>query len=175
MSSFAVTSNSILNFQELQYSKIDKKVIKHIEDQNEKKRKLVEEAKNNNMLQECGCCYNDECLLEDMYSCKEGHNFCQDCVQRASEVSKFSKNEKPFKNWSCKKAIYVFDILFIFKQVAMGDGKIMLHCLGSCEASFDITVLQKALKPDFFSKWFRKIQMAEIGEVSTRKGLIDWL
>ena len=48
----------------------------------------------------------------------------------------------------------------------MGDGKITLQCLGSCEASFDITELQKALKPEFFSKWFRKIQMAEIGEVS---------
>ena len=55
----------------------------------------------------------------------------------------------------------------------MGDGKIMLHCLGSCEASFDITVLQKALKPDFFSKWFRKIQMAEIGEVSKNKEMIE--
>ena len=48
----------------------------------------------------------------------------------------------------------------------MGDGKITLQCLGSCEANFDITELQKALKPEFFSKWFRKIQMAEIGEVS---------
>ena len=55
---------------------------------------------------------------------------------------------------------------FSFKQVAMGDGKITLQCLGSCEANFDITELQKALKPEFFSKWFRKIQMAEIGEVS---------
>ena len=94
----------------------------------------MEEARNNNALQECGCCYNDECLLEDMFSCKDGHNFCQDCIQRASEV-------------------------------AMGDGKITLQCLGSCKANFDITVLQKALRPDFFSKWFRKIQMAEIGEV----------
>ena len=48
----------------------------------------------------------------------------------------------------------------------MGDGKITLECLGSCEAIFDITILQKALKPDMFSKWFRKIQMAEIGEVN---------
>ena len=51
-------------------------------------------------------------------------------------------------------------------KVAMGDGKITLECLGNCEAIFDITILQKALKPDIFSKWFRKIQMAEIGEVS---------
>ena len=60
----------------------------------------------------------------------------------------------------------VFESNLFSKQVAMGDGKITLQCLGSCEANFDITELQKALKPEFFSKWFRKIQMAEIGEVS---------
>ena len=49
----------------------------------------------------------------------------------------------------------------------MGDGKITLECLENCDAIFDLTCLQKALKPDMFSKWFRKIQMAEIGEVST--------
>ena len=48
----------------------------------------------------------------------------------------------------------------------MGDGKITLMCLENCDAIFDLTCLQKALKPDVFSKWFRKIQMAEIGEVS---------
>ena len=49
----------------------------------------------------------------------------------------------------------------------MGDGKITLECfLGGCDAIFDLTCLQKALKPDVFSKWSSKIQMAEIGEVS---------
>ena len=49
----------------------------------------------------------------------------------------------------------------------MGDSKITLECfLGGCDAIFDLTCLQKALKPDVFSKWFSKIQMAEIGEVS---------
>ena len=62
-------------------------MIKHIEDQKEIKRKIVEEARKNNMLQECGCCYNDECLLDDMLPCREGHHFCIECVQRASEVS----------------------------------------------------------------------------------------
>ena len=123
-----------LNFlKELQYSKIDQEVIKHIENEKDLKRKIVEEARKNNQLQECGCCYNDECLLEDMLPCREGHNFCIECVQRGSEV-------------------------------AMGDGKITLQCLGDCTAIFDLTCLQKALKPEMFSKWFRKIQMAEIGE-----------
>ena len=72
--------------QELQYSKIDQEVIKHIENEKDLKRKIVEEARKNNQLQECGCCYNDECLLEDMLPCREGHNFCIECVQRGSEV-----------------------------------------------------------------------------------------
>ena len=67
---------------------IDQQVIKHIEDQKIRKTKLIDEARNNNLLQECGCCYNDECLLEDMFLCKDGHSFCQDCIQRASEVQK---------------------------------------------------------------------------------------
>ncbi len=80
---------------------------------------------------ECTCCYNDECLDEDMLPCRGGHLFCRECVQRASEV-------------------------------AIGEGKVDLTCLGQCEEVFELSTLQKALKPNTFAKWLSRIQLAEI-------------
>ena len=62
-------------------------MIRHIEEQKENKRNMIENARKSNTLQECGCCYNDECLLDDMLPCRDAHTFCTDCVQRASEVN----------------------------------------------------------------------------------------
>ena len=36
----------------------------------------VEEARNNNLLCECECCYTNELLLEDMIKCDNGHEYC---------------------------------------------------------------------------------------------------
>ena len=72
----------------MQYSRIDHLVIEHIKEQKEIKKRMIEEARDANLLQECGCCYNDDNLLEDMLPCRKGHNFCAECVQRGSEVCK---------------------------------------------------------------------------------------
>ena len=77
-----------LNFlKELQYSRKEEDVKKFVNDQKEKHDKLVAEAKEAGNLMECVCCFNDECLVEDMLPCGGGHLFCKDCVQRASEVN----------------------------------------------------------------------------------------
>merc|ERR1719433_2349323 len=47
-------------------------------------------------------------------------------------------------------------------EVAIGDGKIHLNCLGHCDEEFALATLQKALKANTFSKWLRRIQIAEI-------------
>ena len=60
-----------------------KEFIKNKEEVHEKK---VAAAKESGSLTECLCCYNDECLLEDMLACAGGHLFCKECIQRASEV-----------------------------------------------------------------------------------------
>jgi hypothetical protein len=80
---------------------------------------------------ECVCCYNEECLEEDMLACSRGHLYCKKCVQRASEV-------------------------------AIGEGMHQLTCLGQCKDVFALSTLQKALKPNTFSKWLGRIQLAEI-------------
>ena len=77
-----------LNFlKEWQYSRKEEDVKKFINDQKEEHEKLVAEAKEAGNLMECVCCFNDECLVEDMLPCGGGHLFCKDCVQRASEVN----------------------------------------------------------------------------------------
>ena len=77
-----------LNFlKEWQYSRKEEDVKKFIDDQKEEHEKLVAEAKEAGNLMECVCCFNDECLVEDMLPCGGGHLFCKDCVQRASEVN----------------------------------------------------------------------------------------
>lgn len=42
-------------------------------------------ARDADELIECGCCYDDECLFEDMAECADGHIFCKECVRRSAE------------------------------------------------------------------------------------------
>jgi Ulp1 family protease len=49
--------------------------------------------------------------------------------------------------------------------VAIGDGKTELKCLIHCESTFDLSTLQKALGAHTFSKWMKKIQLAEVEKV----------
>lgn len=46
--------------------------------------------------------------------------------------------------------------------MAIGEGKHQLACLGECQEVFSLSVLQKALKANTFSKWLSRIQIAEI-------------
>ena len=101
------------------------------EDQEKQREAKIEEARKLGQLQECPCCYSDDCLEEDMLPCKNGHSYCSSCVQRASEV-------------------------------AIGEGKTTLTCLGQCEEAFELSALQRALPSEMFSKWLKKIQLAEV-------------
>lgn len=47
----------------------------------------LREAKEAQALVECKACFDDECLPEEILPCKNGHDFCFDCIRRASEVS----------------------------------------------------------------------------------------
>ena len=121
-----------INFlKELQYSRKEEEVKKYIQRKESEYRRKVELAKENGSLLECSCCFNDECLEEDMLPCDSGHLFCRECVQRASEV-------------------------------AIGEGKHQLNCLGQCDEVFSLSILQKALKAATFSKWLSRIQLAEL-------------
>ena len=76
-----------INFlKELQYLRKEKEIKEFIKNKEKQHEKKVQKAKKSGSLKECLCCYNDECLLEEMFPCSGGHLFCKECVQRASEV-----------------------------------------------------------------------------------------
>ena len=47
----------------------------------------VEAARAAGSLEECGCCYHPDCLVEDMVQCKGGHYYCKECVARGASVA----------------------------------------------------------------------------------------
>ena len=104
----------------------------HLKAKEEEKAKRLRIAKEQNQLNECGCCYDDEVLFEDMQACPDGHLFCKDCVQRSSEELIGQAKMK----FPCLAA--------------------------DCEADFATTTLQKVLSPKMFSNLLRKIQEEEI-------------
>ena len=76
-----------INFlKELQYYRKEEEIKEFIKNKKEFHEKKVAAAKELGSLMECLCCYNDECLLEEMFPCSGGHLFCKECVQRGSEV-----------------------------------------------------------------------------------------
>jgi len=47
----------------------------------------IEEAKSGGKLKVCECCYNDELLITEVYSCPVGHRFCSSCIKKGIEVA----------------------------------------------------------------------------------------
>jgi len=93
--------------------------------------KLVAEAKAAGQLKECLCCYNDECLEEEMILCNSNHMYCKECVARGANV-------------------------------AIGDGKTIIQCLGQCDEEISWQELQRALAPNVLSKLLQKRQAEEV-------------
>ena len=64
-------------FRELMYVKNKPQIQSFIRLQNREKQERKNVAKENDQLNECACCYDDELLEEDMRSCVAGHFFCK--------------------------------------------------------------------------------------------------
>lgn len=93
---------------------------------------MVEEAKRDGSLMECGCCFDDECLFEDMAACTDGHLYCKECIRRSSEV-RIGENK--------------FDFPCL---------------MDSCGHKFPVQTLQSVLPHNVFSNVLRKMQEEEI-------------
>ena len=72
---------------QLQYFQKEVEIQRFLEEKASILARKIEEARKNGFLMECGCCFDDECLVENMVQCVGGHKFCKECVQRASEVA----------------------------------------------------------------------------------------
>ncbi|XP_069117648.1 LOW QUALITY PROTEIN: uncharacterized protein [Argopecten irradians] len=75
-----------LFFNEVLYLRHEADIQNYLEEQKRLKRMRRDEASANGELLSCECCYDNECLFEDMTSCQDGHLFCKECVRRSSEV-----------------------------------------------------------------------------------------
>ncbi|KAH3844329.1 hypothetical protein DPMN_086587 [Dreissena polymorpha] len=95
--------------------------------------KQLQAARESRELMECGCCYDDECLFEDMAACADGHLFCKQCVVRSSEAACLTVLKDMLKD-----SVKVFD------------------------SDFPLHMLQDILKPSLFSLVLRKLQEEEL-------------
>lgn len=96
----------------------------------------IHDARENKELYECGCCFDDECLFEEMSSCADGHLFCNSCVKGSAE----SAIGEGKTNFPC--------------------------LTGDCEYCFPLTVLQSILSPNKFSIALRKMQEEELRQAN---------
>ncbi|XP_013384323.1 kinesin-related protein 4 [Lingula anatina] len=104
----------------------------YLEEQKKERETKIAEAREKKELYECGCCYDDEVLFEEMVSCADGHLFCQTCVRRSSEELIGQTKTK----FPCLTS--------------------------DCTFEFSTSVLQKVLSPKIFSNLLRRLQEEEI-------------
>ncbi|WAR19597.1 RN216-like protein [Mya arenaria] len=77
-------------FQEVLFCQNKRHIKDHLREVREQKNMKIDAARQAGELLECGCCYDDECLFEDMAACADGHIFCQDTLQSVLSPAVFS-------------------------------------------------------------------------------------
>ena len=63
---------------EIAQMKLDKEILQ---------KQLIEEARAAGLLVECGCCFKDDCLEQEMVPCKAKHLHCVECIAGAGKVA----------------------------------------------------------------------------------------
>ena len=58
--------------------------------------------------------------------------------------------------------MYCLECIQRASDVAIGEGKTQLGCLGQCDQDFSLATLEKALKPHAYAKWTKNIQLGEL-------------
>ncbi|XP_064624120.1 uncharacterized protein LOC135485687 [Lineus longissimus] len=119
-------------YKELAFTRNEVKIKDHLETQKKVRENKIERAKKNGELYECPCCYEDECLFEDMKACVDGHLCCAECVRRSAE-----------ENIGSSKLTFP-----------------CLH--GDCEEEYTMKTLQEVLPSNVFSGLLNKIQEEEV-------------
>ncbi|XP_060560426.1 uncharacterized protein LOC132720319, partial [Ruditapes philippinarum] len=74
-------------FQEVMFCNHRQEIKDYIGEQTRVRNLKIEGARKNGELLECGCCFDDECLFEEMAACADGHIFCKECIRRSSEAA----------------------------------------------------------------------------------------
>eukprot|EP00088_Acartia_fossae_P053664 TRINITY_DN6122_c0_g1_i5.p1 TRINITY_DN6122_c0_g1~~TRINITY_DN6122_c0_g1_i5.p1 ORF type:complete len:740 (+),score=192.63 TRINITY_DN6122_c0_g1_i5:286-2220(+) len=113
----------IVFFKDYIYLKLEPSIKKAIQDNEEWRRQKIEDARENGALFECQCCYDEECLLDEMCTCaaEKFHMFCRDCVRRGAEAQ-------------------------------IGENKTRITCFQDCQGEIELRVLKNVLKPKIYEK-----------------------
>ncbi|KAL5009343.1 hypothetical protein ScPMuIL_014924 [Solemya velum] len=125
-----------LFFHELLYSQHELEIKDYLVEKENCRAVKIHDARENKELYECGCCFDDECLFEEMSSCADGHLFCNSCVKGSAE-SAIGEGKTKFPCLT-----------------------------GDCEYCFPLTVLQSILSPNKFSIALRKMQEEELRQAN---------
>ncbi|XP_005098623.1 uncharacterized protein LOC101849460 [Aplysia californica] len=96
----------------------------------------LEEAKAKGELYECCCCFEDECLFEDLASCADGHLFCKTCVLRSTEAA-FGEMKTKFPCLT-----------------------------GACDQHITLNTIQSIVPSNLFSKIIRRMQEEEVQQAN---------
>lgn len=119
-------------YYEKLFSENEEEIKRYLHDKKQVYELRLQEARDNGELMECQCCFDEECLFEDMAACPEGHLFCKTCIRRSSEVV-IGEGKTDFK---CLN--------------------------GSCSEKFSLAILQHVLPTNVFSIVLKKMQEEEI-------------
>ncbi|XP_046338609.2 uncharacterized protein LOC124119946 [Haliotis rufescens] len=119
-------------YHELIYSQNEQRIKDHfLKIELDRKRKLAA-ARRKGELYECGCCFDDELLFEDLSACADGHLVCRECIRRSTE-SALGEGKTKFPCLT-----------------------------GECEYDIPLTVLQEVLTSAMFSRMLSRLQEEEI-------------
>ncbi|KAK3261239.1 hypothetical protein CYMTET_29845 [Cymbomonas tetramitiformis] len=132
-------------YRELFYLKHKQDIAAYRQRARDARQAKLEAAREQNELVECGCCFQDELLLEeDVAQCSEGCLFCNECCCRAASEM-------------------------------VGAQRMALPCMtlgGGCKGTFTDQVLGRVLEPAIFRGLQRRRQAAEI-EAANISGLVS--
>ncbi|KAE9521827.1 hypothetical protein AGLY_017779 [Aphis glycines] len=81
------TTENIEFLKEIAYLDHKDEILNYIESVKTEHRIQVEEAKCIGNLNACECCFDNELLTTEVFSCPAGHTFCSSCIKKGTEVA----------------------------------------------------------------------------------------
>ncbi|XP_051162176.1 uncharacterized protein LOC127282129 [Leptopilina boulardi] len=91
-SNYLMPTEDIPLLQEMAYIKFKNDIVTYLEDIKRQELQDFNNLKEQGLLLECQCCFNDECLPRKCSTCEDGHIFCHGCILRGTE-SKISDGQ----------------------------------------------------------------------------------
>ena len=120
-----------------------------------------------NLLKELQFCRIEEKVREHLEGLRRERESKVEALRLAGELEEclccYSDDVLPEEMFPCRNGHrFCSTCIRRAAEVAVGEGKTALGCFGQCEDGFELATLQLALDAHMFSKWLKKIQLAEV-------------